>query len=1810
MTRRYTGGFLSATEQVTDANTANGIFSVQDAGALTAAGSFPTGRWTPQRSIRFRRANKGYFSRTPGTAGNRRTWTWSAWVKQTNLTNGAQPYFTASNDYANGTYSTTIYYNGSSFKTRSYEASTEVFALETTAQYRDPSAWYHLVISVDTTHAIASERVKMYVNGVQQTAFDQATYPSTINYDTYVNSTAPHRIGSYPYGAGFDDQYYMDGYMTEYNLIDGQALTPYAFGFTDPETGTWVPKRYTGSYGTNGFYLDFRDNSASTAAAIGADRSGNGNNWTPNIISLTAGTTYDSSVDVPGIAAVSSQPDIGGVQRGNYPTFNPLSKGSSITLSESNSYAYNNSSASYQVVWTTQAIPPSGKYYWEFTLAGAGDVFSAGIAPVSMSSVVSGNIANQVGKSPSAYSNYSGSAGLYCGPGYSNALSAAADDVLNFAYDADTGRIWIGKNGTFYAPIGGTNTSTAHGSTIVGSGIPSDVVDAQWRQEGMIPYMMAYNGTGTGTRGGRYNFGQRQFAYTPPAGFKSFCTTTIPTPVIKRPSDHFDVKTYTGNGTNLTVGTTAKEVSTFSTSSLEFKPEQFSYALRTPAVTGSQTTATYSFWLKRAVISANHPFHTTKIGSAGTNATVLQFRDNNKLDITFASTGDTNYGNQTSRLFTDTTSWYHVVVAVDTTQVSDLNRLKVYVNGVQVFSWDTSSIPPLNATLRLSNSSLPFNIGADPRDGTYFNGSISEAYFIDGQALTASSFGQFDANNNWMPQRYTGTYGTNGFYLPFSKPSNVDTMSYAGSFNGSNQYLQATLPATLSGAFTIEAYVYRNSAINGAIFTIGDSNTSTGLELYIGTTGTLYQVYSSGSQISLSSPTGAVPNVGGWSHVAVTRDSSNVVRMFVDGKQAGSTWTTAAAFSTAVRIGVEYYNATLNSNYFNGYISNFRIVNGTALYTSTTYTPPTSALTAVANTALLTLQSATVVDNSTNALSITNNNTVTISDASPWQRTVGYDASGSNNNFNTVNFDYSVPRSTVLTYGTPGTYTWVAPTGVTSVKALVIAGGGAGGTNGGGGGAGGMIYNAAVSVTPGSSYTVTVGRGGFTNNKGNATNSVFSSLTAIAGGNGCTYSVVAAQSGGSGGGGMLNSNAGGAGTAGQGYAGGTGNNGNSGNTYYGAGGGGAGGVGYNGGDSRGGPGLLNSITGVPLYYAGGGGGNYFITNTAYRAAGGIGGGGSGENGKHGPAAGGRPNTGGGGGATTVGLGGGPGGSGVVILSYTNASLYDGVGANSIIASDISKDAPTDSEDSTGVSGNYPILNYANYNISNSNSGNTYNITNAGLTLASDDSGAHKIVPATMPISSGKWYFEMIIERTASDAYASMGLIPWPLPNHTYLTNLPSSVSGTNGFSWQSGTANNLTLWTNYDSTYRYVTMNPITASAIGDVMQIAIDIDNSKIWAGRNNTWYDASGGSTGNPSTGANPTATNVNRYIGEYGALIPFVAVGSNNVVTANFGQTGFMYTPPTGFKSINSKNLKDVGSNNLPDSFGNFVNTPDLVWMKSRTSAYRHQLLDTVRGPRNCLFSSDNTAQQTYESVQSFIPNGVVLGTEAGTNTSGDKHVGWFWNKGKTPGFDIVNYAANGATQSISHNLGVAPKFMIIKDTTSAENWQVYHDSIGPQYNIYLNTVGGTVGPSSTYWGGTSPTSTHFTVGSWQTADTHIAYLWAEVPGFSKFGSYTGNNANDGPFVYLGFRPRFILLKKSGEASTTYGWQIYDTARSPINVANLPGLWADTTAAEAPNTYAIDLVSNGFKLKTNNLNLNNTSTFIYAAFAETPFKYANAR
>ena len=261
---------------------------------LTADAGVAPSAYQIQRSLRFNSADSATLSRTPSVAGNQKTWTWAAWVKLDKVPTGYPVIFQAG--YTSAPWTALAFYPDGVLSP-TYSAGASDGSL-TSAKYRDLSAWYHIVWATDTTQATASDRCKLYVNGVLQ-SFSSTNYPSQ-NFDTRANSIVSHTLGGWP-------GQYFTGYLADIHFIDGQALTPSSFTETNATTGQLVPKAYTGSYGTNGFRLNFSDNSAATAATLGADSSGNGNNWTPNNLSvansflggnngtLVNGPTYNSA---------------------------------------------------------------------------------------------------------------------------------------------------------------------------------------------------------------------------------------------------------------------------------------------------------------------------------------------------------------------------------------------------------------------------------------------------------------------------------------------------------------------------------------------------------------------------------------------------------------------------------------------------------------------------------------------------------------------------------------------------------------------------------------------------------------------------------------------------------------------------------------------------------------------------------------------------------------------------------------------------------------------------------------------------------------------------------------------------------------------------------------------------------------------------------------------------------------------------------------------------------------------------------------------------------------------------------------------------------------------------------------------------------------------------------------------------------------------------------------------------------------------------------------------------------------------------
>ncbi len=479
------------------------------------------------RSVRLRSSASAYLNRTFTTPTNVLKWSWSGWVKRGQIGVTYAPIFAGG---TSGSAYAALWFNNDNLVLYSYNGAT-VYQLTTSAVYRDPSAWYHIQIAFDSTQATASNRLAMYVNGVQITAFAAATYPS-LNYSGFMNSAIAHYFGQFTPALGAS---YFDGYLTEVNFIDGQALTPSSFGETNLVTGVWQPKRYAGTYGTNGFYLNFSDNSGVTATTIGKDYSGNGNNWTPSAgISITAGATYDSMIDVPTLYAD------GGNGRGNYCTLNPLNQNSVITLSAGNlSFTASNN----RFTTGTFAVT-SGKWYWEFYPV-AGGASGVGVGAISATTYVFGTAAFSTAAGYIGVGYTSNGSKYISGTSSAYGATYGSGNVIGVALDLDSGT----KTITFY------KNNISQGSINLPTSSEAWIVATDYSEAGTHSI----------------NFGQRPFTYTPPTGFVALNTQNLPTPTIVEGNAYFDVVTRNGTGSAVSV------------SSLSFQPDSILTKLRNTA---------------------------------------------------------------------------------------------------------------------------------------------------------------------------------------------------------------------------------------------------------------------------------------------------------------------------------------------------------------------------------------------------------------------------------------------------------------------------------------------------------------------------------------------------------------------------------------------------------------------------------------------------------------------------------------------------------------------------------------------------------------------------------------------------------------------------------------------------------------------------------------------------------------------------------------------------------------------------------------------------------------------------------------------------------------------------------------------------------------------------------------------------------------------------------------------------------------------------------------------------------------------------
>ena len=603
----------------------------------------------------------------------------------------------------------------------------------------------------------------------------------------------------------------------------------------------------------------------------------------------------------------------------------------------------------------------------------------------------------------------------------------------------------------------------------------------------------------------------------------------------------------------------------------------------------------------------------------------------------------------------------------------------------------------------------------------------------------------------------------------------------------------------------------------------------------------------------------------------------------------------------------------------------------------------------------------------------------------------------------------------------------------------------------------------------------------------------------------------------------------------------------------------------------------------------------------------------------------------------------------------------------------------------------------------------YVLTNGNLEISRTGS-SQSYVLSTMPVNSGKWYWEVYC-KTSSSNYPRVGVHNTSVGSNEAATNYPSGNADGSTRSWAATTTGNLAGTSILGSAYIDGT-NSFTAGGesgryvTGDILRFYLDLDSSSqsISFGLNGTLtlhtFTNLPDGFWSPAIFSKQNADEWFLNAGQDSSFGGNKTSGSAAAPDAN-GHGDFYYAPPTGALALCTQNIPtpsiDSAVGNKPEDFFKCLTysgtgsqqdiavgfKPDLVWAKSRTQTYGHMLYDTVRGQKH--LNSDTTDAEVSDTQLAFhATDGFTVATGSGelNDATGapNNFAAWCWKAGGAPsgatsatgsakrintsgtqddtscsalataaisagasnvitptlmsinqksGFSIITYSISSTTDAndftIPHGLNKAPEFIIVKNTvqpghTGSQMWCVYHHSEPSKTGFLNRTLAFTTQENTNNFNGTVPTSQVFTVGhpsnnnsgdTCRDGNSYVAYCWHSVPGYSAFGSYTGNGTSAGPFVYTGFRPSFVMIKNT---SATADWIIIDPARDEFNSTTGHALYPSLNFAEANlAAYALDLLSNGFKIRNNGSEMNrngNTDTFIYMAFAEQPINYANAR
>ena len=553
--------------------------------------------------------------------------------------------------------------------------------------------------------------------------------------------------------------------------------------------------------------------------------------------------------------------------------------------------------------------------------------------------------------------------------------------------------------------------------------------------------------------------------------------------------------------------------------------------------------------------------------------------------------------------------------------------------------------------------------------------------------------------------------------------------------------------------------------------------------------------------------------------------------------------------------------------------------------------------------------------------------------------------------------------------------------------------------------------------------------------------------------------------------------------------------------------------------------------------------------------------------------------------------------------------------------------------------NWGTLNPIRRNEQNSSSTATRN----GLLYAYIPADNQSAFPMTLPLNSGKWYWEVQADGGNSSRYYGITPDYYTTDNSAYTEGVVGKtwfdnnlVLNTGGMSPTSNATGSITENTNYASNMSYNTSS--------DVAQIALDMDTREVQFGKNGTF----GPKIRLP---ANNCA---------YQGYVQNGTNGSTNSFKLNFGASGgtnqgFDYAPPTGFKPINSKNLLTAQASSVMQPkkhFDTILYTgngatsghqitglqfkPDFVWIKNRSQSYDHMLYDSIRGVGNYIQSSNTSAEASGTHMDGFLPKGFSVGNGSGsnrTNFNSVTYVAWCWKAGgaavtnndgtiatqvsvnKDAGFSIITYTGTGADEAtIGHGLGRTPGFIMTKRRNNAINWVCKHEcttkvaylDLADQFDDNGSGQGIIDNLNSSTYRVDRYNNQYNIDGVNGNGDTYVSYCWAEIPGYSKIGRYRGKGGSGttgqskGPFIYCGFEPAWVMIKEVGNSNN---WIIQDNMRDPSNPTT-SWLYADIPSSqESDNGRYIDLLSDGFKIRSPGTGLNrDDGNFLYLAFAET--------